>query len=181
MAGPSALHFDCWKQWWRQWWKRSPNTCCSKKILLLLVWQALFTFSWCILNYNYTSNKIVFYTSTLLTCFFAPLIGWLADVRFGRYEVIKFGSFASFLAGILCYFALFTEGDDSILSTVLSSVATIITSLCFTCYAAAMVPFISDQIIGATSDELSAVVRWYVWVQNLSLYPNIGLYPFLLL
>ena len=147
---------------------RSPNTCCSKKILLLLVWQALFTFSWCILNYNYTSNKIVFYTSNLLSCFCAPLIGWLADVRFGRYEVIKFGSFSSFLASILCYFALFTEGDDSTLSTVLSSVATIIISLGFTCYAAAMVPFISDQIIGATSDELSAVVRWYVWAQNLS-------------
>ena len=28
-----------------------------------------------------------------------------------------------------------------------------------------MLPFLTDQIIGATSDELSAVVRWYVWVQ----------------
>ena len=91
------------------------------------------------------------------------MIGWLADVRFGRYEVIKFGSFSSFLASILCYFALFTEGDDSTLSTVLSSVATIIISLGFTCYVAAMVPFISDQIIGATSFQLNIYcILWFV-------------------
>ena len=29
----------------------------------------------------------------------------------------------------------------------------------------AMLPFLTDQIIGATSDYLSAVVRWYIWVQ----------------
>ena len=30
---------------WKQWWRRSPNTSCSKKILLLLVRQTLFTLS----------------------------------------------------------------------------------------------------------------------------------------
>ena len=32
-----------------------------------------------------------------------------------------------------------------------------------------MLPFLSDQIIGATSDELSAVVRWYAWIQFLGI------------
>ena len=36
-----------------------------------------------------------------------------------------------------------------------------------TCYSAAMLPFITDQIVGATSDELSAVIRWYYWAQSL--------------
>ena len=35
------------------------------------------------------------------------------------------------------------------------------------CYPIAMLPFISDQIIGATSDELSAVVCWYYWDDEL--------------
>ena len=99
-----------------------------------------------------------------------PLIGYLADVRFGRYEVIKFGSFASFLASILYYFALFTRGDDSVLSNVMSSLAVV--AICFgtACFIVAMVPFLTDQIIGATSDELSAIARWYYWTQ----YAGIG-------
>ena len=160
---------SCWKQWWR----RSPNTCCSKKILLLLVWQALFTFSYSVLVYTvptYMINGVVLHTSIFLSYSFAPFIGWLADVRFGRYEVIKFGSIASFLASILYYFALISDVEgDSTLSTVLVSVAIAIVSIKFISYAAAMLPFLTDQIIGATSDELSAVVRWYVWVQYLGL------------
>ena len=29
-----------------------------------------------------------------------------------------------------------------------------------------MLPFLTDQLIGATSDELSTVVRWYYWAAN---------------
>ena len=158
--------YSCWKQWWR----RSPNTCCSKRILLLLVWQALFTFSYCVMIYTvptYMYNGVVLHISTFLSYSFAPLIGWLADVRFGRYEVSKFGVIASFLASILYYFATFAGGSVSTLSTVLYSVAHIIVSFQFISYTTAMLPFLTDQIIGATSDELSAVVRWYVWVQYL--------------
>ena len=76
----------------KQWWKRS----CSK-IWLLLVWHALFVFSLMIyVLSNLTSPfSIVFSTSVFVSYSFAPLIGWLADVRFGRYGVIKFGSIAS--------------------------------------------------------------------------------------
>ena len=113
----------------------------------------------------YMYNIIVSQTTIFLSYSFAPLIGWLADVRFGRYEVIKFGSIVSFLASILFYFAMFAGESVSTLSTVLYSVAIVIVSFQFISYAAAMLPFLTDQIIGATSDELSAVVRWYVWVQ----------------
>ena len=163
MAGPrvsqSSGH-SRWKQWWR-----SPNTCCSKKILLLLVWQVLFTISWIFLTFF--ANDTVLYASTFLSYSFAPLLGWLADVRFGRYEIFRFGSIVSFLASIFFYFALFTGGGGFTQSTVLLSVATFVLSFGFTCYSAAMLPFLSDQMIGATSDELSAVVRWYFWAKQL--------------
>ena len=55
--------------------------------------------------------------------------------------------------------------DDSTLSNVLSSVAFVIVGFGSTCYSAAMLPFITDQIIGATSDELRAVVRWFCFVE----------------
>ena len=52
----------------------------------------------------------------------------------------------------------------------LSSVSIVIVNFGFTCYSAAMLPFVTDQVIGATSDELSTVVRWYYWTQ----YVGIG-------
>ena len=84
------LRSSCWKQRCN----RSSNTCCSKKILLLQVWQVLFTFSWIILietkvvSLNFTFISI----SNYFSLFLAPFIGWLADVKFGRYAVVKFGS-----------------------------------------------------------------------------------------
>ena len=117
---------------------------------------------------SHSINVVVFHTASFISYSSAPLIGWLADVKFGRYEIIKFGTIASFLASILCYFAMFTS-YVSTLSTVLSesSIAAFVNFLGFICYAAAMLPFLTDQIIGATSDELSAVVRWYYWAQNI--------------
>ena len=58
-------------------------------------------------------------------------------------------------------------GGDSTLSTVL--LAGISYAHWDICFLAAMLPFLTDQIIGATSDELSAVVQWYVWAKILGL------------
>ena len=150
----------------KKWWRRSPNTCCSKKIHLLLVWYMLFIVSSNILRFSafrrFGNTGILFASECLAYCL-APLVGWLADVRFGRYEMIKFGSLVSFLASILYYFALLTT---STLSNVLFSAAVVIINLGVSCYYAALLPFLTDQIIGATSDELSTVVRWYYWTLN---------------
>ena len=62
---------------------------------------------------------------------------------------------------------MFAGESASTLSTVLYSVAYVIVSFQFISYEAAMLPFLTDQIIGAASDDLSAVIRWYVWVQCL--------------
>ena len=153
---------------WKQWWRKSPRI-----ILLLLVWQALLSLPWCVLEYvtALQFNLIASLILTLLSYSFTPLIGWLADVRFGRYQVIKFGSITSFLASLLYFFSFFTGERASTLNTVLLFTAIVILNFCFTCYTAVMLPFLSDQIIDATSDELSSVVRWYYWTQ----YIGIGL------
>ena len=113
---------------WKQWWRRSPNTCCSKKILLLLMWNMLFSFSWYVVTFSVDSNILMVNSSVLFSYSLAPLVGWLADVRFGRYEVLRFGPWAALLASILYYFAMITEGSDSTLSNVLMTVAIIIAS-----------------------------------------------------
>ena len=151
---------SCWKQWWR----RLPNTC-SKKILLLLMWQVLFTFSWSILSYTRhedLNDDFLFIVKFLAFCC-APVVGWFADVKFGRYEVVKFGSMASFSASIFYFFALVVNGA---LSKYLFSAAIFVCSFTVACYLAAIIPFLTDQLIGATSNDLSTVLCWYYWAEN---------------
>ena len=144
------------------WLRRIPTRYYSK--VLLLIWVVLLHFSWDIIQ-DYPNNiEVVVSTSVFFSFSFVPLVGWLADVRFGRYEVIKFGSLASFLASILYYFAMVTIGGAS---NVFLSLAVVIAGFGYTCYLASVLPFLTDQIVGATSDELSAVVRWYYWAINI--------------
>ena len=100
--------------------------------------------------------------SSIIASFLAPLLGWLADVRFGRYEIIKFGSLVSFSVSILFYLAVFIEG----LTSIFSIASVVIAHFGTACFAASMLPFLTDQLIGATSDELSAVVQWYIWADS---------------
>ena len=161
MAG--LTQFFCQKRWWR----RSPKNYYNK-VCLVLVWLVLFSFSWDAVKDYYPYHILTVVSASLFISFsFAPLVGWLADVKFGRYEVIKFGSIASFLASILYYVAMVTIGGASTLSNVFLSLAIVIAGFGYSCCSAAMLPFLTDQIVGATSDKLSAVVRWYYWAENI--------------
>ena len=100
----------------------------------------------------------------LNTFILAPVAGWFADVKFGRYNVINFASFVIFFASIFLFLGIITGG---VVSTLLLAVGSLLVYIGLSCYPIAMLPFISDQIIGATSDELSAVVCWYYWAGKL--------------
>ena len=101
--------------------------------------------------------------SLIVGSLLAPLLGWLADVKFGRYEIIKFGSLTWFSGSILFFLAVIIEG----LRNVFSIAAVVTAHFGATCFSAAILPFLTDQLIGATSDELSAVVQWYILADNL--------------
>ena len=113
MAHPTALQRFC-HSCWQPWWRRSRNSCCSKRILLLLVWQGLISFSLGLLQmYGFVLLRVNIHflrISQVVSFLLAPFVGWLADFKIGRYEIIRFGSIISFSASIFCYFALFTGG-----------------------------------------------------------------------
>ena len=69
----------------------------------------------------------------------------------------------SFIANVLIFFAFITESEGAF-----NYIALAIASVCFTCVSVAMLPFLTDQLIGATSDELSTVVYWYFWALEVS-------------
>ena len=151
----------CAHRYWKQWWSRSLSACCSKRVLLLLVWVILFNLS----HYQLLTSAVVknlasstFITATeFVSSLLAPFIGWLADVKFGRYETIKLGSLLSMTASIFFYFALFT-GGVSTLSKRLLVVSFMNVGIGTSCFSAALLPFLTDQLIGATADELSTLV-----------------------
>ena len=176
MAGPQVSQssgLNCLKQWWR----RSPNTCCSKKILLLLVWEVLFAFSlglpgnrFIVPSHSSTGFLRLFhYPFSFLSSLIAPLIGFLADVKFGRYEMIKIGSLASFFGYVFSFLMNLLSQFSSIATVVLFPVQFMLLSIGQSCYLMALLLFLTDQIIGATSDELSAVVRWSFWANKVGL------------
>ena len=87
MAVSFSSSHSCRKQWWR----RSPNTCCSKKIELLLAWTISFNLSLYTLLYIAKSRilpNLIATIAMLVLGLLAPLVGWLSDVKFERYKMI---------------------------------------------------------------------------------------------
>ena len=103
------------------------------------------------------------FNSTIFLFLFvsSPFLIWLADAKFGRYRLVMFGSLMVFGSSVVFYLALLVSKD--LLSLVFYSLAYVVSIIGTTCFSLAIVPFLTDQFVGATSDELSAVVQWHTW------------------
>ena len=108
------------------------------------------------------------YASTLST-FLSPLFGWLADVKFGRYKLIKLALYSACIESIVYFLTIvFAYQGTSTLKEVFYTIAIIFIVFSNSLFIPAMLPFLTDQLIGATSDELITVVRWYFWLYSVS-------------
>lgn len=147
---------------------------------MLMVWKLLFQFPRLLLV---RAQSFLFAGSDVLNYLFmavsfgstivAPLFGWLADVKLGRYKAIIYGAMASFTASILFSVALLA---GEAIGKVLAVIAIPVQSFGGTISLAAMLPFMTDQLIGATSSELSALVYWFYWVEKLNTGLNMAIY-----
>ena len=111
------------------------------------------------------------YILQFLASLLAPLIGFLADVKFGRYEMIKIGTLAFFFGNMFSFMTYFVSWITW-LNIIFSAVQFMLFSFGLACFSVAILPFLTDQIIGASSDELSSVVRWYVWTSDVGILLN---------
>ena len=101
-------------------------------------------------------------------CFLAPFVGWFADVKLGRYRVILCGVAIRFVASITLFVGIYSEslvGDSYLM--MLPYLGFVLDVLSFACFSSSMLPFMTDQLIGATANELSSIVHWYFWVRCL--------------
>ncbi len=111
-------------------------------------------------NNNFTEVYLLIVGLTL------PFAGWLADICFGRYEMIRWSMWimwtASMLATASSIVAQFVESYQNI-NKEIRLVLNIM--VCIGCggYQANAVLFGLDQLQDASTDEITAFIIWYVW------------------
>ena len=153
--------------------------CCvsSRSSILVLVWDALMYNYIIYVRYfeatiysnvqqsqtpNNTSN-IVFDIGYCMLFFMFSLLGLIADVWTGRYKIIVTGIFFSFFAWILSGVGFITAAYwlNNPLFFVLYAIAYLCAVVGYTAFRANIVQFNVDQLVGASANELSAIIYWH--------------------
>ena len=152
----------------------------SKGILLLLVWSLLlsvaatFTVS---VSQQLLKQQYIYVLWILLLL---PVAGWIGDSLLGRYRAILAGVFVPMLSFLilLCATVMLQFNWTPIPAIALCLNLTVTACSMGSLYTN-MLPFIIDQMIGASADDISAIVQWYYWSITLGVHATYltELYP----
>ena len=101
-----------------------------------------------------------------------PLGGLIADVRYGRYKVIKLSLVNSWLgySFLSVFYVVFTINfnQDSYVLSVTEEAAAVFVIILFVLgiggFESNVVQFCLDQLLDASSEELSLFLHWFVWM-----------------
>ena len=149
----------------------------SKGVILLLIWNAVFWISspepyLPLLEYDQlwstiwpkAQGKVILHNLFLSVYLLYPLIGWTADAKFGRYKLILVSlctiSLVILFETIAHGFTLSHVYSQTVVY-VIEHLMIYITILGFGGIHANMMPFLVDQLLGASGEQLSAVIHWY--------------------
>ena len=163
----------------------------SKGVILLLVWNAIFWFSSPEPYLPYLENyakgnsllhlpvnvpKPLFHNLAISAYLFYPLIGWIADSKFGRYKVILASLYTIFALNFvltMAYIVRLTVGSSFAVTYNAEHLLRCVLTLAFGGIHATMIPFIVDQLLGLSGEQLSAAIHWYFFSEYLGLLLDI--------
>lgn len=144
----------------------------SKSVLLVLCLNFLVLTLFHYLSLFHSNNKLWKEEKFIYSgwCFFPlvvlyPVMGWLADSRFGRFRSIQCGIWISWFVSILSSLLAIMKyklDDPSFLSgfdVVLFSIMGVGLGL----FQANIIQFGVDQLIDASSADLTSYINWYTW------------------
>ena len=101
-----------------------------------------------------------------------PLAGYLADVKFGRLNVITVG-IGMCTAAYIILALIFALGYADVWSGWTIAIPLIVSFLVLCAGSAAvqvnMVPFLADQVGRAWGEEISSLFHWYYWTRNITI------------
>ncbi len=138
----------------------------NKGAILVLVWNFLVmsVFNYLLTYYqDIVSNSVLAIIGVML-----PITGWLADVHFGRYKVIRCSIRIMWISSVLLtttYVVFsFTEFNHSNL-TCKTLIIILIFVLAFGlgAFQANIIQFGIDQLSDASTTEITSFVAWYTW------------------
>jgi hypothetical protein len=96
-----------------------------------------------------------------------PFAGWLADIRFGRYKVIRWSMWIMWAVSILntinSIVVEYIPGYQGIIYKGTSVTIIFILAISFVVYQANVIQFGLDQLQDASTTEITAFIIWYVW------------------
>ena len=110
----------------------------------------------------YNQNSLFKYLIFIFEIFF-PLFGWIADAWIGRYKAILYGLYLLMIGCVFLTGSVIALEFNQLVSQIFLYPSNVFNSLGAAAIYANILPFITDQMIGASGDELSAAVHWWYW------------------
>ena len=168
----------------------------SKSVILLILWDILMLVHVNVLRYiagtvylnryieHHQSQYIINGIGYCLIYLSFPLFGLLADIKTGRYKTIITSVYLSFLAWIIGGLAIIVKTYFPVKATLLFIyiplvVVFLLELIGICCFFSNIIQFSLDQVIGASADELSAIIYSYAICMPLSYFLfEIGQYLF---
>ena len=142
----------------------------SRVTLLMLVWSTLLyasqEFAYKSLALTLPSELLfAFHCAYFVLWLLLPVTGWVADAWLGRYRSITIGLLLSLITVLASQtsFIMLQINWTPIPAFVLLCITMLLASVSFGTFYTSLLPFTLDQMIGASAEELSAVVHWYCW------------------
>ena len=153
-------------------WRRRIQCISSRSVKLIIVWDILmfahlyFVQSFASINYIHSDAQHQFRYDFIYGIAFCliylsfPFFGLLADVKTGRYNTIITGVHFSFLSWIFAGLAVIarTISDSTIFFLLLLFAGYITQVIGYCSFRSNIVQFSIDQSVGASADELSAII-----------------------
>ena len=148
----------------------------SKSVILLILWYVLMLVHVNSIQYigetvylnsyaeHHQSQYIAHAIGLCLICLSFPLFGLIADVKTGRYKTTIAGVYFSFLSWIIIGLAIIIKTylpQYDTLYLIALSISFILELIGSCCFYSNDVMFSLDQVIGASADELSAIIYCY--------------------
>ena len=149
----------------------------SKSVILLILWDFLMLVHVNVLRYVagtvYLNKHIEYHQSQYIIngigyCLIFlsfPLFGLLADIKTGRYKTIITSVYLLFLSWIIGGSAIFVTAyfpDNDTLLIIPGGIGFLLELIGICCFFSNIIQFSLDQVIGASADELSAIIYWHI-------------------